>query len=55
MEFKKKILRKTDKAMVKAICDRKVVVKKTTEKRMDMLGLKETVDGLATAKGLRWY
>ena len=27
----------------------------TTEEQMDMLGLKETIDQLATANGVRWY
>ena len=33
----------------------KVVDRKTTKEQMDMLGLKETVDQLATANGVRWY
>ena len=28
---------------------------KTTEEQMDMLGLRETIDRLATANGVRWY
>ena len=28
---------------------------KTTEEQMDMLGLKETIDRLATANGVRWW
>ena len=41
--------------MVRAMCDQKVIDRKTTEEQMDMLGLKETVDRLATANGVRWY
>ena len=41
--------------MVKAVCGRKVVHRKTAEKQMDMLGLKETVDRLATPSRVRWY
>ena len=37
------------------MCGQKVVDRKTTEKQMDMLGLKETIDRLATANGVRWY
>ena len=37
------------------MCVQKVVDRKTTEKLMDMLGLKETIDRLATANGVRWY
>ena len=44
-ENEKAILRRTEKAM----CRRKVDDKPTTEEQMDMLGLKETVGGLATA------
>ena len=41
--------------MVRAMCGQKVVDKKTTEEQMDILGLKETIDRLATASGVRWY
>ena len=41
--------------MVRAMCVQKVVDRKTTEEQMDMLGLKETIDRLATANGVRWY
>ena len=41
--------------MVKPMCGRKVVDRKTTEELIDMLGLKETVDQLATVIGVRWY
>ena len=37
------------------MCGRKVVDRKTTEEQMDMLELKETIDRLATANGVRWY
>ena len=37
------------------MCGQKVVDRKTTEEQMDMLGLKETIDRLATANGVRWY
>ena len=49
-ENEKAILRRTERAM----CGQKVVDRKTTE-QMDMLGLKETIDRLATANGVRWY
>ena len=41
--------------MVRATCGRKVADKKRTEEQVDKLGLKETVNGLATATGVRWY
>ena len=53
-ENEKAILRRTERAMV-SMCGQKVVDRKTTEEQMDMLGLKETIDRLATANGVRWY
>ena len=43
-ENEKAILRRTERAMVRAMCDQKVVDKKMTEEQMDMLRLKETID-----------
>ena len=37
------------------MCGQKVADGKTTEEQMDMSGLKETIDRLATANGVRWY
>ena len=54
-ENEKAILRRTERAMVRAMCSQKVVDRKTTEEQMDMLGLKETIDWLATVNGVRWY
>ena len=54
-ENEKAILRRTERAMVRAMCGQKVADRKTTEEQMDMLGLKETIDRLATANGVRWY
>ena len=54
-ENDKAILRRTERAMVGAMCGQKVVDRKTTEEQMDLLGLKETIDQLATANGVRWY
>ena len=53
-ENEKVILNRTKRAMMRAMFSQKVVDKKTTaEKQMDMLGLKKTVDGLATANEVR--
>ena len=54
-ENEKPILRRTERAMVRAMCGQKVVDRKTTKKQMDMLGLKETINRLATVNGVRWY
>ena len=53
--IEKAILRRTERVMVRAMCGQKVVDRKTTEEQMDMLELKETIDRLATANGVRWY
>ena len=54
-ENEKTILRRTERAIMRAVCGRKVMDRKTTKEQMDMLGLKETVNGLATANGVRWH
>ena len=36
------------------MCGRKVADRKTTEELMNMLGLKEIIDRLATANGVKW-
>ena len=48
-------LRRTERAMVRAMCGQKVVDRKTTEEQMEMLRLNETLDRLATANGVKWY
>ena len=40
---------------LRAMCNRKVVDRKMTEKHMDRLSLKEAIDQLATANGVRRY
>ena len=37
------------------MCSVKLVDQRNTEKLMDMLGLKEALDKLARANGMRWY
>ena len=54
-ENKKAISRRTERAVVRTMCCRKVVDRKMTEEQMNMLGLKETLDGFAIANGVRWY
>ena len=49
------ILRRAERAMVRAMCGVKPVEKRNTAELMDMLGLQETIDGLAKANGVRWY
>ena len=54
-EYEMAILRRTERAMVRAMCGAKLMEKKRTEDLMEMLGLKETVVQMAKANGVRWY
>ena len=47
------ILRRTERAMVRAMCAAKLMETKRTEDLMEMLGLKETVVQMAKANGVR--
>ena len=49
------ILKRTERAMVRAMCGAKLMEKKRTEDLLEMLGLKETVVQMAKANGVRWY
>ena len=49
------ILRRTERAMVRSMCGVKLVDKKNTEDLLKVLGLKETLDEMAQANGVRWY
>ena len=42
------ILRKSEKAMIRAMCGLKMI-EKWSQKLMSLLGLKDTLDGLASA------
>ena len=46
------ILKRTERAMVRSMCGVNLVDKKNM---MEMLGLKETLDRMAKANGVRWY
>ena len=52
-ENKMAILRRTERAMVRAMCGAKLMEKKRTEDLMEMLGLKETAAQMAKANGVR--
>ena len=49
------ILRRTERAMVRSMCGVKLVERIYMKKLMEMLGLKETLDRMAKANGVRWY
>ena len=46
------ILRRTEKAMMRAICGVKMFEKRKSQELINMLGLKDTLDGLARASGV---
>ena len=49
------ILRRTERAMVRSLCSVKLVDETNIEDLMKMRGLKETLDKMAQANGVRWY
>ena len=50
------IWRRTEKAMVRAMCGAKLMMEKErTEDPVEMMGLKEIVFQMAKANGVRWY
>ena len=48
------ILRRTEKAMMKAMCGVEII-EKGSQELVSLLGLNDTLDGLARASGVRWY
>ena len=48
-------MRRTERAMIRAMCGVKLMDRRNTEQLMDMLGLNETLDKLAKANAVRWY
>ena len=49
------VLRRTEKAMLRAMCGAKLMERKRTEDLTEMLGLKETVVQIAKTNGVKWY
>ena len=49
------ILRRTQRAMVRSMCGIQLVDRKNMEELIEMLGLKEKLDRMAKANGVRWY
>ena len=49
------ILGRTKRAMVRSMCEVKLVDRKNMEELIELLGLKETLDRMAKANGVRWY
>ena len=49
------ILRRTKKAMIRAMGGVNLIEKRRSQERMSFLGLENTLDGLARSSGVRWY
>ena len=49
------ILRRTEKAIMSAMCGVKMIEKRRSKELMSFLGLKDTLEGQARASGVRWY
>ena len=49
------ILRRTERDRVKSMRGVKLVDRQNMEEPMEMVGLKETLDRMAKANGIRWY
>ena len=48
------ILKKTERAIVRAMCGAKLADRKNKENMMDMLGMNQPIDKMAKASGVRW-
>ena len=46
---------RTEKAMMTAKCGVEIIEKRSSQELMSLLGLKDTLDGLARVSGVRWY
>ena len=49
------ILRRTERAMIRAMCGVKLLDRRNSEELMGMLGIKESLDRIAKASSMRWY
>ena len=49
------ILKRTEEAMIKAMCGVKLIKKRWSQELMNLLGLKDTLDEPARAGKVRWY
>ena len=49
------ILRRTERAMIRAMCGVKLLDPRNSEELMDMLGIIESLDRMAKASSMRWY
>ena len=49
------ILRGTERAMIRTMCDVKLLNRRNSEELIDMFGIKESLDRKAKASSMRWY
>ena len=49
------ILRRTERAMIRAMCGVKLLDRRNSEELMDMLGIKKPLDRMAEASSMPWY
>ena len=49
------ILRRTERAMIRAMRGVKLLDQRNSEELMDMLGIKESLDRMAKASSIPWY
>ena len=49
------ILRRTERAKIRAMCGVKLLDQRNSEELMDLLGIKDSLDRMAKASSIRWY
>ena len=49
------ILRRTERAMIRAMCGTKLLDRRNSEELMDMLGTEESLEGITKAGSMRRY
>ena len=49
------ILRRTERAMIRAMWGVKLLDRRNSDELMDMLGIKESLDRMAKASSMQWY
>ena len=54
-EKEMEILRRTERAMIRAMCGVKLLDQRNSEEFMDMFGIRESLDRIAKASCVRWY
>ena len=54
-ERKMAILRRTERAMIRAMCGVKLLDRRNSEELVDMLGIKESLDRMAKASSIQLY